>query len=148
MSWPDTFRGLPLEPLPLSVREEHFAAGFPGALARFRCGEVEVILRRVSRATRKLHSAQDCFQAAGFTLQRLSAAPLESDGLWQVWRATRGSDPPLIVCEHIRSAGGDLILDVSAWYWRALRHPEEGPWTAITWVRREDEISASLLKSK
>lgn len=138
VTWPETFRGLPLEPLALSVREEHFAAGFPGALARFRCGVGEVIFRRVNRATRMLHPAEDCFQAAGFEMQRLSGQALAGDGLWQVWRARRGSEPALIVCEQIRSAQGDLFTDVSAWYWRALRHPEEGPWTAVTWVRLAD----------
>jgi hypothetical protein len=85
-----------------------------------------------------LHSAQDCFTAAGFDLQRLSPATVAEDGIWQVWEARRGDDRPLIVCEHIRSAEGDLFTDVSAWYWQALRHPEEGPWLAITWVRFKD----------
>ena len=135
VTWPETFRGMVLEPLPMSVREEHFAAGFPGALARFRCGEGEVIFRQVNRATRMLHPVEDCFQAAGFAMQRLSGQAQEGDGLWQTWRARRGDEPDLIVCEQIRSAQGDLYTDVSAWYWRALRHPEEGPWTAVTWVR-------------
>jgi exosortase/archaeosortase family protein len=135
VTWPETFRGMVLEPLPLSVREEHFAAGFPGALARFRCGEGEVIFRRVQRATRMLHPAEDCFKAAGFEMQRLSGQAVAGDGLWQTWRAQRGDEPALIVCEQIRSAEGDLFTDVSAWYWQALRHPEQGPWTAVTWVR-------------
>lgn len=133
--WPESFRGMPLEPMPLSVREEHFAAGFPGALGRFRCGEGEVIFRRVDRATRMLHSAEDCFKAAGFEMKRQSGQAEAGDGLWQVWKAKRGEERELVVCEQIRSASGDLFTDVSAWYWRALRHPEEGPWTAVTWVR-------------
>jgi exosortase/archaeosortase family protein len=141
--WPTSFRDQSLEPLPLSVREEHFAAGFPGQLARFRCGDGEVIFRRVTRATRMLHSAQDCFTAAGFTMQRLSPNTIADDGIWQVWEAKRGDDRPLIVCEHIRSAEGDLFTDVSAWYWQALRHPEEGPWLAITWVRYASEVAAA-----
>lgn len=140
VEWPRTFRGEALESLPLSVREEHFAAGFPGQLARFRCGDGELIYRRVTRATRMLHSAQDCFTAAGFHMQRLSPHTVADDGLWQVWEARRGDDPALIVCEHIRSAEGDLFTDVSAWYWRALRHPEEGPWLAITWVRYASDV--------
>ncbi len=143
VEWPSTFRGQALVPLPLSVREEHFAAGFPGQLARFRCGDGEVIFRRVTRATRMLHSAQDCFTAAGFDLQRLSPATVAEDGIWQVWEARRGDDRPLIVCEHIRSAEGDLFTDVSAWYWQALRHPEKGPWLAITWVRHAREVAAA-----
>lgn len=137
--WPESFRGMPLEPLPLSVREEHFAAGFPGALGRFRCGEGEVILRRVDRATRMLHSAEDCFLAAGFEMVRQSGQAEAGDGLWQVWKARRDGESDLIVCEQIRSAEGDLFTDVSAWFWRALRHPEEGPWTAVTWVRYANE---------
>ncbi len=135
VEWPDQFRGLALTPLPLSMREEHFASGFPGALARFRCGEGEVIFRRVDRATRMLHPAEDCFKAAGFEMRRLSASVVAEDGLWQVWEARRGDDPALWVCEQIRAANGDLFTDVSAWYWQALRHPENGPWTAVTWVR-------------
>ena len=138
VAWPETFRGLPLEPLPLSVREEHFASGFPGALARFRCGTGEIIFRRVDRATRMLHPAEDCFQAAGFEMRRQSGQAQPGDGLWQVWRARRESEPELIVCEQIRGSQGNLFTDVSAWYWHALRHPEEGPWTAVTWVRLAD----------
>lgn len=138
VEWPDQFRGVALSPLPLSLREEHFAAGFPGALARFRCGEGEVIFRRVDRATRKLHAADDCFKAAGFAMRRLSASAMAEEGLWQVWEAQRGDEPPLWVAEQIRSANGDLFTDVSAWYWQALRHPETGPWTAVTWVRPAD----------
>jgi exosortase/archaeosortase family protein len=141
--WPTSFRDQSLEPLPLSVREEHFAAGFPGQLARFRCGDGELIFRRVTRATRMLHSAQDCFTAAGFTMQRLSPNTIANDGIWQVWEAKRGDEPALIVCEHIRSAEGDLFTDVSAWYWQALRHPEKGPWLAITWVRYAREVAAA-----
>lgn len=136
--WPSHFRGMELAPLPLSVREEHFASGFPGALARFRCGEGELILRRVERATRMLHPASDCFQAAGFQMTRLSASVVAEDGLWQVWEARRGDEPPLLVCEQIRGADGELFTDVSAWFWHALRRPESGPWMAVTWVRFAD----------
>ena len=135
VAWPEQFRGQALTALPLSVREEHFAAGFPGALARFRCGDGEVIFRRVHRATRKLHAAEDCFKAAGFEMRRLSASVMAEEGLWQVWEARRGEEPALWVCEQIRAANGDLFTDVSAWFWQALRHPENGPWTAVTWVR-------------
>ncbi len=142
VTWPSHFRDEEVVPLPLSVREEHFAANFPGALARFRCGEGELILRRVERATRQLHPASDCFQAAGFSMRRLSPSAVQQDGLWQVWEARRGDEAPLLVCEQIRGADGELFTDVSAWYWHALRHPGAGPWMATTWVRHSDQVRA------
>src|SRR5262249_38934378 len=43
--WPDQLEGHGLTQLPLSSREERFAADFPGRIARFSDGEREMIIR-------------------------------------------------------------------------------------------------------
>ena len=49
--------------------EERFARRFPGAIARFTDGERVLIVRQVTRPTRQLHPADDCFRAIGYTVE-------------------------------------------------------------------------------
>ena len=130
-TWPELWQGQPLEALALTTREQAFAESFPGQLARFRCGDSELILRQVHRATRALHSSRDCFQASGYEV--------ESQGLWtdaqgQAWfrfTATRSSER-LNVSERIYAPDGRCWTDVGAWFWSALFHADTGPWMAAT----------------
>src|SRR4051794_38007133 len=69
--WPVEFEGRPLRPLPLTALEERFADNFPGRLGRFSDGEREIILRWVTRETRTLHPAADCFKASGYELTHM-----------------------------------------------------------------------------
>jgi hypothetical protein len=130
--WPATLDGVALQPEPLTAREQRFAAGFPGQVARFRCGPDHVILRRVTRATRRLHAAAECLQASGWSVQH---QPLADDGDGRLWGAFTAQDGthPWLVRERIVSADGRCAFtDPSAWSWDALLHPEHGPWLAIT----------------
>ncbi|MGE5605927.1 MAG: hypothetical protein ACM3YE_09570, partial [Bacteroidota bacterium] len=53
--WPRHFEGKPLNQLPLTNREREFAKDFPGCIGRFTDGNRELIIRWVTRDTRKLH---------------------------------------------------------------------------------------------
>lgn len=134
--WPATLDGIPLEPQPLTPREETFARSFPGALARFRCGDAEVILRHVTKLTRRLHSSSDCLRAAGF---RIRVRPVTEDRDGRVWGQFEASNhaSKLHVMERVITPGpaGPAFTDVSSWYWHALWHPGEGPWLAMTVLR-------------
>src|SRR5690606_4963499 len=56
-----------LQRLQPSGEERAFAENFPGSLSNHRWGaDGQVILRRVTTATRKLHPSADCLRAAGF----------------------------------------------------------------------------------
>ncbi|WP_353567284.1 archaeosortase/exosortase family protein [Haloferula sargassicola] len=132
--WPAVWEGVPLVRLPLSKVEERFAAAFPGSIARFRCGDAELILRRTDRATRRMHPAADCLRAEGFTTHS-EPAHRDADGrLWGTTRAGRDGRS-WTVRERYVSAGGKACTDASAWFWNATLHPEAGPWTAVTMIR-------------
>lgn len=129
-----TFNGLtlPLLPLPASPAEMAFAASFPGALTSHRWGEAQVILRRVTTATRRLHPSRDCLRAAGY--ETTDAVTVRgADGTeWARFRATR-DDQRLVIHERIVSeVDGSTWTDVPSWFWSALGHPLNGPWRAET----------------
>jgi hypothetical protein len=133
-----TFNGLtlPLHAQAPSPAESAFAASFPGSLASYRWGEDQVILRRVNRATRKLHPSADCLRAAGFSTGN-SVTVVASDGSeWSKFQ-TELDGERLTVHERIVSEqDGSSWTDVPAWFWSALRHPLNGPWRAETVISR------------
>lgn len=129
-----TFEGLtlPLEPLPSTPMEQAFAATFPGTLGCYGWSGQQVILRRVTTATRRLHPSRDCLRAAGYDTTE-SIIEAHADGShWASFTATRGAYR-LRVRERIVSEANDSSwTDPSAWYWDALLHPLNGPWRAET----------------
>jgi hypothetical protein len=111
--------------------EQRFASDFPGRIARFSDGEREVVIRWVSRETRKLHPASDCFRGSGYAITPEPLA-VDADGTrWGSFLASRGAQR-LHVRERIYDASGEEWTDVSAWYWAATAGKSRGPWWAIT----------------
>lgn len=138
MAWPESLNGRMLRPLPLSAVEQRFAAQFPGAIARFSDGVSTITLRHVTRATRKLHPAADCYRGLGYAISHpgLVSRPdrLRSRALQRCFIASRnGRD--LLVCEYIEDQAGHSFTDTSAWYWAALSGQSIGPWRAVTTAR-------------
>jgi hypothetical protein len=112
-----------------------FARRFPGAIRRFTDGDQLLIVRQVSRPTRQLHPAEDCFKAAGYTVGQAQPV-VDTTGLqWRCFAALRDGIR-LRVCERIVDAQGAHWTDVSAWFWSAQYGG--GPWQATTVVTRED----------
>jgi hypothetical protein len=132
--WPTTFDGRPLHARPLLPREQGFAAGFPGRIATFGDGRRLYVVRWVTRATRRLHPAADCFRGAGYTIE---PRPLRRDAqgrAWGTFLAVRGHTR-LLVRERIADAAGrEEFTDASSWYWAALLGKSRGPWWAWTVV--------------
>jgi hypothetical protein len=132
--WPTHWHGQALRPLALSAVEHRFAAQFPGRIARFAVADGgELVLRDVSRPTRMLHPAADCWRGIGW---RIEATRLERDGdalLWRCFEATRDGQR-VRVCERIVDAQGQAFTDTSAWFWTASLDQSAGPWRAITRV--------------
>ncbi len=133
--WPAQFEGRSLTQSPLSPREERFAAGFPGRVARFSDGRREIVIRWVARETRALHPASDCFKGLGYSIKPLPARVDPRGRLWGVFEARRG-DESLRVQERIYdSADKESCSDVSSWYWRAMMS-KSGGWWAVTVAER------------
>lgn len=132
--WPARFEEQPLTPLSLTEREDRFAEGFPGEIGRFTDGRQEIIMRWVTRETRRLHPAADCFRGLGYTI---TPSPLYRDTAgyqWTQFTAKRGEET-LRVREIIR--GNERSWpDISAWYWHAFLGRTQGPWWAITVAER------------
>lgn len=128
--WPAAYDGRPLTQLPLTAREQSFAEGFPGRIARFTGGHREIILRHVTTATRRLHPASDCYKGLGFSIEPL---PLRRDANGQplgCFSASKGATRHT-VCEGLRDAKGAAWSDISQWYWDALLGRVNGPWWSI-----------------
>ncbi|MES2661560.1 MAG: exosortase/archaeosortase family protein [Verrucomicrobiota bacterium] len=133
-----TFDGLtlPLSPLPPSPAEMEFAESFPGTLASYQWGGSQVILRRVTTATRRLHPSRDCLLAAGFETTEALTVRLGDGTTWARFHATRAGIR-WTVSERITSSRNQSSwTDVSAWYWAAIRHPLNGPWQAETVISK------------
>ena len=127
--WPTHFEGDPLIPLPLTEQETVFSASFPGAIGVFQAGQGRrVILRRVNRATRRLHDSATCLKASGY---ELTPSSTEANG-WTHFNAYK-DDHSLSVRARIQSVNGGLTWsEASAWFWHATFHPGSGPWLAVT----------------
>jgi hypothetical protein len=140
--WPTHFAGKPLHTLSLGAREERFAADFPGRIGRFSDGEREIVIRWVSRETRKLHAASDCFRGIGYSITPRPLAVDKDGARWGTFVARRGEER-LDVRERIYDAHGNQWTDVSAWYWAATTGKSQGPWWAVTIASRVSENRAT-----
>jgi hypothetical protein len=131
--WPSTLDGEPLRPLALTGVEQRFAQRFPGHIGRFEAGHDVWVLRDVSRPTRALHPAGDCFRGLGY---RIEQTQLHSDAdarLWRCFVAERNGER-VRVCERIVDAQGRGFVDASSWFWAATLGQSSGPWRAMTRV--------------
>ena len=131
--WPAAIDGATLRPLALTAVEQRFADRFPGRIGRFAAGHQVWVLRDVSRPTRALHPASDCFRGLGY---RVEQERLHSDAearLWRCFIAERDGER-VRVCERIVDADGQGYVDASSWFWAATLGRSSGPWRAMTRV--------------
>ena len=117
-SFPKEFEGRELQELELSQRERFFLEDFPGQIGRFTDGNREIVIRRVTEATRKLHPASDCFEGVGYTTFPLPIRIDESNKRWSCFSAVK-KDERIRVCERIEDNHGGEWTDASSWYWTA-----------------------------
>jgi hypothetical protein len=140
VSWPTHWEGRPLRPLALTPQERTFAGAFPGAMARFTDGSMEILFRRVDRPTRNLHPSSDCLRAWGYSVKPLPAQTAAPGHTWSCFLAKRNGES-LQVREMVMTGNGEQSAqeswtDVSSWYWNAFLGRTKGPWTAVTLSRR------------
>jgi exosortase/archaeosortase family protein len=134
--FPHEFDGKELKDLGLSAREQFFLNDFPGEIKRFTDGNREIIIRYVKTATRKLHSASDCFSAIGYIIKPLPLKIDESNKKWACFNANKDEEK-LNVCERIYTENGESWTDVSSWYWSAINGENKDYW-AITVAEKTD----------
>ncbi len=129
---------LPLHPLPSTEAEVAFARSFPGTLSSHLWGNDQVILRRVTVATRRLHPSRDCLRAAGFETTEALTVSHGDGSQWARFNASRNGERWTVHERITTSQNGSSWTDVSAWYWSALFHPLNGPWQAETVIAKAD----------
>lgn len=132
-TWPTADDGTPWRPLALTTVEARFARQFPGQISRFESADAVWVLRDVTRPTRALHPASDCFRGLGY---RVDQARLEADAQSRLWRCfvAQRQGMPVRVCERIVDAHEQAFTDTSAWFWAATLGRSTGPWRAVTRV--------------
>jgi len=137
--WPESFEGRTLTRLPLSEREQRFSRDFPGQTARFTDGQREIIIRRVTEATRKLHPASDCFESIGYRVRPLPLRIDKTGARWGSFMAARGGERLRVYERIYTDDGGSSWSDVSAWYWAAMDGKDVGAWWSVVIAEKESE---------
>lgn len=123
--------------LPLSSLEIRFAAGFPGQIGRFTDGETVWVVRHITKPTRMLHSAVDCYRGLGYQISNIHVLERENKMRWRSFIAERNGQK-LQVLERIFDAKQSQWTDVSAWYWETLFKSGKNEWWAVTQVQQLD----------
>lgn len=131
MEFPAHWQGMPLRPLAPTEVEQRFARHFPGTLVRLTDGQQVLVLRTVTRPTRMLHPATDCYRGLGYRIRDEQLEVLADKTRWRCFIAVRGGQG-VRVCERIEDAQGQGYTDTSAWYWASVVGQSTGPWKAMT----------------
>jgi len=131
--WPRVWLGHTLRPLALTAVEQRFAERFPGHIGRFAAHGSVWVLRDVTRPTRALHPAGDCFRGVGYRIEHTQLQRESDDRLWRCFIAERRGER-VRVCERIVDAHDQDFVDASSWFWAATLGRSTGPWRAMTRV--------------
>jgi hypothetical protein len=137
---------LNLKPIALTESETKFAVSFPGKIGKFSSGRALVQFRWITKPTRKLHPASDCFKGSGYVVRPLPLLADEKGAFWSRIQCKKGSHQ-LIIRERIFDNYGQAWTDVSSWYWSATLGKSKGPWWAVTIVEGYVPIHAQPLIS-
>ncbi|MGJ8725299.1 MAG: hypothetical protein ACSHYB_12135 [Roseibacillus sp.] len=124
--WPTHFEGAALHLVEPTEFEKTFAGDFPGDIATFRSAGRQVILRRATRGTRRLHASETCLRSGGY---QITERKVDSDN-WLTYYASNHHQT-LHVREQITD-GHKSWTSPSPWFWHATLHPKSGPWLATT----------------
>ncbi len=131
--WPMLEGRMVLPELPLTEAERGFAQSFPGKMAKFGAGNRQYVVRWITAATRRVHPAEDCFRASGYSIHHEPHCAIGAqDGAGCFTAKHNGTT--LSVQERITDSEGHVFSDVSAWYWAAIRGESRGPWWSVTTI--------------
>jgi hypothetical protein len=87
----------------------------------------------VTRPTRALHPASDCFRGLGYRIEQTQLQREPDSRLWRCFIAERNGER-VRVCERIVDANDQDFVDASSWFWAATLGRSTGPWRAMTRV--------------
>lgn len=124
--WPTHFEGAALHLVDPTEFEKTFAADFPGDIATFRSAGRQVILRRATRGTRRLHASETCLRASGY---QITERKINSENWLSYYASNEGQT--LHVREQITD-GDKTWNSPSPWFWHATINSKSGPWLATT----------------
>ena len=115
------------------------ATGFPGQIFRYGDDHRDIVYKVVTKPTRRLHPAKDCYRALGFTISDEDLFRDELGQYWSVFRAVNlQSNQDYWVKEQIIDATGRRFSDMSTWIWQAYLGKSIGPWWVKTIVTQFD----------
>lgn len=136
-TWPVEFEGHPLREVPPSAVNARFISEFPGKIRVCTDGERTIVMRWLSRPTRQLHPASDCYRASGYSIDWM---PMHVDAEGKTWSTfeAREDKHTLRVREIIRDRTGSSWTDPSSWYWSAMFNRTSAPWFTTTVAEEVD----------
>ncbi|MES2952522.1 MAG: hypothetical protein V4858_28675 [Pseudomonadota bacterium] len=128
---PTHWHGATLRPLALGDVELRFTKHFPGTVARMTDDRQTLVLRTVTKPTRMLHPATDCYRGLGYHIHNEQLEVQANNARWRCFVAQRNGRS-VRVCERIEDAQGQGFTDTSSWYWASIAGQSHGPWKAFT----------------
>jgi hypothetical protein len=128
--WPSEFNGEELFPID-EPDNEALAIRFDGKIGRFQFGHDNLVIRWVSKPSRSVHPAADCFRANGYKIHDEKLCSSKNNQLWRCFEVTRNNER-FSVRERIFDKNGSAWTDTSSWYWAATLGKTEGPWWFYT----------------
>jgi len=134
IDWPESEQGIWLEPVALPKEQAAFLENFPGAVRVYHAGESIWIYRWVTRPTRQVHPAADCYRASGWETRSQGQVTSPDGTRWSLTIAERGVRE-IEIHEQIRDQEGAKWTEPSQWFWEALLGPSEGPWWVVSRIQ-------------
>ncbi len=129
--WPEEYLNDVHKTTPLTQKETQFYTRFPGDIIKFTGGRTDYVIKRVTKPTRKLHPASDCYRGSGYTVTAEPVFIDETGRRWGQFTAVKESTT-IVVKERIYNDQGQHWTDVSEWFWTALMNKTTGPWWVVT----------------
>ncbi|MCI0444528.1 hypothetical protein L0152_15135 [bacterium] len=129
--WPAEFDGEVLMPIASNDNSDVFASGFDGKIGRFQFGKADLVIRWVSKPSRSIHPAADCFRANGYKIQDEKLCTDQNNQIWRCFIATRKTER-FYIKERILDSKGLAWVDTSSWYWAGTLGKTKGPWWFYT----------------
>ncbi len=128
--WPVEYLSLKHQKTELTSKEKKFYQHFPGKIIKFSAKNTEYVIKWVTKPTRKLHPASDCYKGSGYAITSEPVYRDKNGKYWSSFNATKNKSK-VIVKERIYNDSGQSWPDVSGWFWSALFNKNSGPWWVV-----------------
>ena len=129
--WPVEYLSLKHKKTELTSKEQQFYKNFPGRMIKLSSGNTEYVIKLVTKPTRKLHPASDCYKGFGYSITPGPVMRDENGNHWSSFTATK-MESRVLVKERVYNESGQNWPDVSGWFWSAMFNKKSGPWWVVT----------------